>query len=55
MLLTLILMPPKRRGGREIYLMEQDEYVRIYNVPFVLPAFANCYLGHQLFLGWQIH
>lgn len=55
MLLALTLMAPKTARGRDIHLIEENEYVRIYNVSFVLTAFGNCYLGHQLVLCWQIY
>lgn len=55
MLVTLILMPSKKGEGREIHLIEENEYIRIYKVSFFLTAFGICYLGHQLFLCWQIY
>lgn len=41
MLLTLILMPPRTGWGRKIQLTEQNECLRIYNVPTVFTAFGN--------------
>jgi hypothetical protein len=54
MISTFTLMPPRTGEGREIHLIKHNEYIRTYNVAVVLTAFENGYLGHQLFLCWQI-